>query len=100
MSDEIKTITGRVVGNWTGESVEVLRSELERIRGMLREENSTERLVAKQMPHRDQLPQDLQSFKAYHIWGCDRSGRCLVGTQADRIETVEKVRAFSLIEHH
>jgi len=52
------------------------------------------------MPHREQLPEDLHSFKAYHIWGCDKSGRCLVGTNADRIEPVEKVRSFSLIDHH
>jgi hypothetical protein len=100
MSDEIKTNDGRVVGQWSGENVEALRVELQRIREALRSESSRERLVAKQMPHREQLPEDLHSFKAYHIWGCDTSGQCLVGTNADRIEPLDKVRSFSLIDHH
>ena len=100
MTDEIQTNAGRVMGQWSGESAESLQAELERIRDELRAQNSRERLVAKQMPHREQLPEDLHSFKAYHIWGCDKSGRCLVGTNADRIEPVEKVRSFSLIDHH
>lgn len=100
MSDEIKTSTGRTVGQWSGESAEELQSELSRIREELQSSNSTDRLVAKQMPHRDQLPEDLHNFKAYHIWGCDRNGQCLVGTHANRIEPVDKVRTYSLIDHH
>lgn len=100
MSDEIKTDAGRVVGHWTGESVEALRDELTRIRQALRSEGSGERLLAREMPHRQQLPEDLHSFNAYHIWGCDQAGNCLVGTNANRIERVDKVRAFSLIDHH
>lgn len=100
MSNEIKTDTGRTVGEWSGASVQELLQELGRIRQELRLDASRERLVAKQMPHRNQLPEDLHSFKAYHIWGCDLAGNCLVGTNADRIEPVEKVRAFSLIDHH
>lgn len=52
------------------------------------------------MPHRDQLHQDLLEFKAYHLWGCDRHGECVVGTNANRIESVDKVLSFSLIDHH
>jgi hypothetical protein len=100
MSDEIKTNTGRKVGEWSGDSVADLQNEIARIRDGLKSENSTERLIAKEMPHRDQLPEDLHSFKAYHIWGCDRDGNCLVGTHANRIEQIEKVRTFSLIDHH
>lgn len=100
MTDEIQTDAGRVVGQWSGESAEALQTELERIRNQLKSDNSTERLIAKQMPHREQLPEDLHSFKAYHIWGCDQSGHCLVGTHANRIEPVDKVRTFSLIDHH
>lgn len=100
MNDEIKTDAGRVVGEWNGERVEDLRVELGRIWGVLRQEGARDRLVARQMPHRDQLPEDLHTFKAYHIWGCDRQSQCLVGTKADRVEDVEKVRTFSLIEHH
>lgn len=100
MTNEIKTDTGRIVGTWSGENATELQAELTRIRNSLREENSAERLVAKKMPHRDQLPEDLHSFKAYHIWGCDQGGNCLVGTHANRIEPVDKVRSFSLIDHH
>jgi hypothetical protein len=100
MTNEIKTDTGRAVGNWSGESAQELQQELTRIREALRAENSAERLVAKKMPHRDQLPEDLLTFKAYHIWGCDQKGNCLVGTHANRIEPIDKVRSFSLIDHH
>lgn len=100
MSNEIKTNAGRTVGQWSGENVEELQLELVRIREHLRSENSDERLVAKEMPHRAQLPEDLHNFKAYHIWGCDLGGNCLVGTHANRVEPVDKVRSFSLIDHH
>lgn len=100
MSDEIKTDAGRTVGQWSGESVADLQTELTRIREELEAESSRERLVAKTMPHREQLPEDLHNFKAYHIWGCDRVGNCLVGTHANRVEPVDNVRNFSLIDHH
>lgn len=100
MSNEIKTNAGRTVGQWSGDTVDELQSELTRIRETLRSENSTERLVAREMPHRDQLPEDLHNFKAYHIWGCDRGGNCLVGTHANRVEPIDKVRTFSMIDHH
>ena len=41
-----------------------------------------------------------QKFNAYPLWGCDKQGSCLVGASANRIESVEKVLAFSLVEHH
>lgn len=100
MTDEIRTDSGRVVGQWSGETVQELQAELARIREALRSENSRERLIARKMPHRDQLPEDLHNFKAYHIWGCDSGGNCLVGTHANRVEPVDKVRTFSMIEHH
>ena len=100
MNNEIKTNAGRTVGQWSGETVDELQVELTRIRDTLRSESSTERVIAKQMPHRDQLPEDLHNFKAYHIWGCDRRGNCLVGTHANRVEPIDKVRSFSLIDHH
>lgn len=100
MSDDITTDAGRVVGSWDGQSVGDLEQELKRVREQLRTEGSKERLVAREMPHRDQLPEDLHNFRAYHIWGCDIQGNCLVGTNANRVEPVDKVRTFSLIEHH
>ena len=100
MSDEIKTNVGRKIGEWSGMKVTDLQDEISRIRSILSSENSAERLIAKEMPHRDQLPKDLHTFKAYHIWGCDLEGNCLVGTHANRIESIEKVRTYSLIDHH
>lgn len=100
MTDEITTDSGRVVGAWNGKVAEDLQIELARIWEALREEKARDRLVARKMPHREQLPEDLHSFNAYHIWGCDLNGRCVVGTRADRIELVDKVRTFSLIDHH
>jgi hypothetical protein len=100
MNDDICTNAGRKVGEWSGESVIELRTAIACIRVHLITEGSSERLVAKEMPHRDQLPPDLHRFNAYHIWGSDSAGNCLVGTLANRNETLEKVRRFSLIDHH
>ncbi|WP_018078615.1 hypothetical protein [Thiobacillus denitrificans] len=100
MSDEIKTNAGRVVGHWDGQQATQLMSELANIRQQMLKEGSEDKLIAREMPHRDQLPEDLHSFKAYHIWGCDAGGNCVVGTNANRIESIQKVRSFSLIEHH
>jgi hypothetical protein len=100
MNDDICTNTGRKVGEWSGESVIELQTPIACIRVHLITAGSAERLVAKEMPHRDQLPTDLYSFNAYHIWGSDSAGNCLVGAHANRNETLEKVRRFSLIDHH
>ncbi len=100
MSDEIKTNTGRVIGHWNGDSAQDLMGEIARIKQVLRQENSSETLDSRAMPHREQLTEDLHNFRAYHLWGCDKHGSCLVGTNANRIESVEKVLSFSLIEHH
>ena len=98
--DEIKTSSGKVVGSWDGKCAKELMAELKRIREALAQEGSSDALVSKEMPHRDQIHEDLQNFKAYHLWGCDSNGQCLVGSGANRIETVEKVLSFSLIDHH
>jgi hypothetical protein len=100
MSDEIRTNTGRVVGSWNGASAKELMQELGRIRKLLAEEKSSEKIAPREMPHREQLPQDLMAFNAYPLWGCDKEGLCVVGAGANRIEPVAKVLAFSLVEHH
>ena len=100
MSNEIKTSTGRVVGTWDGASASELMKELARIRQMFADENSNEKLSPKDMPHRDQIPNDLQNFRAYPLWSCDKEGTCLVGAGANRLEPVQKVLSFSLVEHH
>lgn len=98
--DEIKTTSGRVVGSWNGERARELMTEITRIKQMLAQENASDTLDSRSIPHRDQLHPDLLNFKAYHLWGCDKHGECLVGTNANRIESVEKVLSFSLIDHH
>ena len=98
--DEIKTDAGTVVGSWNGKDVKELMSEIARIKKYLMEKKLTEKLDSRMMPHREQLHKDLLEFKAYHLWGCDVSGQCLVGTNANRIESEQKVLSFSLVDHH
>jgi hypothetical protein len=100
MSNEIKTNEGRVVGSWNGESAQDLMRELTRIRQQLATEKSAEKVIPRDIPHREQLPSDLLHFNAYPLWGCDKAGNCLVGAGVNRIEPVAKVLAFSLVEHH
>jgi hypothetical protein len=100
MSDEIRTNEGRVVGRWDGNSVEELKRELARIKQVLASEGRGEKVQPRGIPHRDQLHPDLQNFNAYPLWGCDKNGSCLVGAGVNKIEPIEKVLAFSLVEHH
>jgi hypothetical protein len=100
MSNEIKTNEGRVVGHWDGVSAKDLMAELGRIRKELATDGKGEKIQPRDMPHRDQLPSDLHQFNAYPLWGCDKNGQCVVGAGANRIEPVEKVLSFSLVEHH
>lgn len=98
--DDIKSSSGAVVGSWNGENVKDLMSEIARIKQKFAQERSSETLDSRKIPHRDQIHNDLQNFKAYHLWGCDKHGECLVGTGANRIESVDKVLSFSLVDHH
>lgn len=98
--DEVKTSSGKVVGSWNGESAKDLMSEIARIRKVISQESSSDTLDSRTMPHREQIHNDLQNFKAYHLWGCDKNGQCLVGTGANRIESMDKVLSFSLVDHH
>jgi len=100
VSDEIKTASGRVVGQWDGKKVSDLQQELVRIRREIEKEKSSDRPVPASIPHRDQLPVDLHTFTGYLIWGCDSSENCLCGVNANRVVTVADVRRFSLIDHH
>ncbi|MBX2868654.1 MAG: hypothetical protein KTR18_08265 [Acidiferrobacterales bacterium] len=95
----IKTQMGLSVGEWDGQDVEVLQAELDRIRA----QNSLgtgDKLVVGGIPHRDQLPDDLQNFRAYPIWACDKANNCLCGARANRIVSVADVRQYSMIDHH
>jgi len=100
MSDEIKTRDGHSVGAWNGVDAHDLKDELMRIRKELRDSGSDDRMIPAGVPHRDQLPEDLHSFKAYPIWGHDQHGHCVCGARANRIVSVEDVRQYSMVEHH
>ncbi len=98
--DEIKTSEGTVVGSWDGKDINELKDEILRIKKQMAADGLREKLDSRMMPHREQLHENLLEFKAYHLWGCDQNGQCLVGTAANRIESEEKVLSFSLIDHH
>ncbi len=98
--DEIKTSEGTVVGSWDGKDINELKDEILRIKKQMAADGLREKLDSRMMPHREQLHENLLEFKAYHLWGCDQNGQCLVGTGANRIESEAKVLSFSLIDHH
>lgn len=100
MSDEIKTQGGAVVGTWDGQDVQDLMNELTRIRQELKDAGGTDKLAAGDMPHRDQLPDDLKKFNAYPLWGYDKNDNCLCGARANRIVPAEDVRQYSMVDHH
>lgn len=100
MSDVITAQSGAQVGSWNGVDVKDLQKELSRIRQLLKDEGNVDKINAADMPHRDQLPEDLQSFTAYPIWGIDSQQNCLCGARANRVVSVEDVRQYSMVEHH
>ena len=94
MSDNILSKEGTVMGQWDGEDVNVLKEELVRIKQYLRQQGSRDKVEPTGIPHQDQLPDDLRNFTAYLLWGCDNNSRCLVGSGANRVESVESIREF------
>ena len=91
MSDDIVSKSGSVVGQWDGKDVNDLKAELARIKQEIPQGDKVEPTG---VPHSDQLPDDLEGFTAYIIWACDQNGTCLVGSGANRLETVESIREF------
>ena len=87
MSDDILSRDGQAVGSWNGEDVQDLMASLSEIR-------KQHKVIPEGIPHKDQFPEDLRSFTAYLLWGCDKKQNCLVGSGANRIETVDSIRAF------
>ena len=92
MSNDIVSKNGEVVGQWDGESVESLKKILLSARKDLKKnKDKVEHTV---IPHSDQFPDDLKNFTAYILWAVDKSGKVLVGSGANRTETVESIREF------
>jgi len=76
-----------VVGEWNGEDIYDLVSELDRIE---------ERVDANynSLPHSDNIPEDLRGDveKDCSIWTCDKKGNCLTGDQGADIESSDQIR--------
>tara|TARA_B110000014_G_C19971581_1_gene502963 strand:+ start:309 stop:656 length:348 start_codon:yes stop_codon:yes gene_type:complete len=94
MSDDIISKNGEVVGEWNGESVEDLKKELLKIKQNLRKQGNKDKVEYLGIPHNDQFPDDLKNFTAYILWAVDKNQNVLVGSGANRIETVESIRTF------
>ena len=90
MSDDIVSRSGTVVGQWNGQDVQDLEKELARIK----REVSGDKVEPSGVPHQDQFPDDLKNFTAYILWGCDSNNVCLVGSGANRTESVDSIREF------
>ena len=76
------------LGSWNGESIEDLVNELDRI-----EETADPNYAS--LPHGINIPEDLREeiAKDLPIWACDISGNCLVGENADKVRSIEQIRA-------
>ena len=92
MSDDIVSKNGEVVGQWNGERVEDLKKILLGTRQSLKK--NKDKVEHTGIPHSDQFPDDLKNFTAYILWAVDKSGKVLVGSGANRTETVESIREF------
>ena len=90
--DNITSKSGAIVGQWDGADVNDLKIELARIKKDLQGQGDKVEITG--VPHRDQFPDDLKGFTAYLLWGCDRQGMCLVGSGANRTESVDSIREF------
>jgi hypothetical protein len=94
MSDDIISKSGEVVGQWNGDSVADLQKELQKIKMDLRKQGKKDKVEHNGVPHSDQFPDDLKNFTAYILWAVDKNDKVLVGSGANRTETVESIREF------
>ena len=92
MSNDIISRNKEVVGQWDGKDVNTLKNELARVKRELASGN--DKVEPSGIPHRDQMPEDLVGFTAYIIWACDENSVCLVGSGANRLESVASIREF------
>ena len=94
MSDDIVSRQGAVVGRWDGKDANTLKNELTRIKREFLRQNSKDKVEPGGVSHQEHLPDDLRNFTAYLLWGCDQSDMCVVGSGANRLESVESIREF------
>ena len=93
MSDDIISKSGEVVGQWNGDSVADLQKELQKIKMDLRKQGKKDK-VASWRYLMIRFPDDLKNFTAYILWAVDKNEKVLVGSGANRTETVESIREF------
>ena len=92
MSDDIISKKGEVIGQWNGDDVADLQKILASARQTLRK--NKDKVEHTGIPHSDQFPDDLKDFTAYILWAVDKNQKVLVGSGANRTETVESIRQF------
>ena len=92
--DDIISKSGEVVGQWNGDNVADLQKELQKIKMDLRKQGKKDKVEHNGVPHSDQFPDDLKNFTAYILWAVDKNEKVLVGSGANRTETVESIREF------
>ena len=76
------------LGSWNGKIIEDLVKELDRI-----EETADPNYAS--LPHSTNIPEELREeiAKDLPIWACDISGNCLVGVKANKIRSIDHIRA-------
>ena len=82
------------LGSWNGELIHDLMKELDRI-----EEYADANYSA--LPHQVNIPNDLRAPGSvdFPIWTCDSNGLCLAGEYANKIVSVEEIRAYYKSKH-
>lgn len=91
-SNDIVSKSGNVVGQWDGRDVKELQASLVAIKRDLAKAKPRDAIDRDGIPHRDQFPEDLVGFTPYILWACDAKSVCLVGSGANRTETVASIR--------
>ena len=92
MQNQIETLKA-AIENWNTENVTDLRDAIRALNAALAEAGDVRKvgdLVDMAALPSAEIPDDIDT--GYPVWACDKAGRCLVGTVADEIETLDQIR--------